>query len=156
MLFIDSDHSVVQFAPLGCQQLSNSLAWGSRWQPNFGRHSLPYRSSLITSLAVCCNTILYAHDVAIKEVEIVDRRSEIIGQTVSASQGIFGQQELRLRPLARTGEILETVPGMVVTQQSGSGKTNQYFLRGFNLDHGTDFMTRFDGMPLNMRSHGHG
>ena len=52
--------------------------------------------------------------------------------------------------------MLETVPGMVVTQHSGNGKANQYFLRGFNLDHGTDFQLTLDGMPLNMRSHGHG
>src|SRR5690606_5431702 len=64
--------------------------------------------------------------------------------------------ELILRPLLRTGEVLEMVPGMVVTQHSGTGKANQYFLRGFNLDHGTDFATFIDGMPLNMRSHGHG
>ena len=60
------------------------------------------------------------------------------------------------RPVLRPGEILEFVPGMVVTQHSGSGKANQYFLRGFNLDHGTDFRTTIDGMPVNMRTHGHG
>ena len=53
-------------------------------------------------------------------------------------------------------ELLEAVPGMVAVQHSGSGKANQYFLRGFNLDHGTDFTTLLDGMPLNLRSHGHG
>ncbi len=56
--------------------------------------------------------------------------------------------------MLRTGELLEFVPGMVVTQHSGSGKANQYFLRGFNLDHGTDFNTQIDGMPINMRTHG--
>jgi outer membrane receptor protein involved in Fe transport len=60
------------------------------------------------------------------------------------------------RPLLRTGEVLESVPGLVATQHSGSGKANQFFLRGFNLDHGTDFATSVDGMPVNMRSHGHG
>ncbi|MDB2376245.1 Plug domain-containing protein, partial [Gammaproteobacteria bacterium] len=61
-----------------------------------------------------------------------------------------------MRPLLRVGEVLETVPGLVATQHSGSGKANQFFLRGFNLDHGTDFATHVDGMPVNMRSHGHG
>ncbi|MEO6155290.1 MAG: TonB-dependent receptor, partial [Thermomonas sp.] len=60
------------------------------------------------------------------------------------------------RPLLRTGDLLELVPGLVATQHSGSGKANQYFLRGFNLDHGTDFSTSIDGMPVNMRTHGHG
>ena len=58
--------------------------------------------------------------------------------------------------MLRTGELLETVPGLVVTQHSGDGKANQYFLRGFNLDHGTDLATSVDGIPVNMHTHGHG
>jgi len=61
-----------------------------------------------------------------------------------------------VRPMLRVAEILEVVPGMVAVQHSGSGKANQYFLRGFNLDHGTDFTTYIDGVPWNFRSHGHG
>jgi outer membrane receptor protein involved in Fe transport len=60
------------------------------------------------------------------------------------------------RPALRPGELLEFVPGVIVTQHSGDGKANQYFLRGFNLDHGTDFATFVDGMPVNMRTHAHG
>ena len=56
----------------------------------------------------------------------------------------------------RTGEILETVPGVIITQHAGGGKANQYFLRGFNLDHGTDFAVFLDDMPLNLPSHAHG
>ena len=52
--------------------------------------------------------------------------------------------------------MLEAVPGLIVTQHSGEGKANQYFLRGFNLDHGTDLAITVDGMPVNMRTHGHG
>ena len=58
--------------------------------------------------------------------------------------------------MLRSAEMLELIPGMAVTQHSGSGKANQYFIRGFNLDHGTDFATSIEGMPINMRSHGHG
>ncbi|WP_202802295.1 TonB-dependent receptor [Rheinheimera nanhaiensis] len=79
-----------------------------------------------------------------------------MGQASSASEGVIGDAEIADRPLLRAGEILEFIPGMVVTQHSGSGKANQYFLRGFNLDHGTDFASYVDGMPVNMRSHGHG
>ena len=64
--------------------------------------------------------------------------------------------QLETRPVMRTGELLETVPGLVVTQHSGDGKANQYFLRGFNLDHGTDLATSVDGIPVNMHTHGHG
>ena len=65
-------------------------------------------------------------------------------------------QLLKSRPALRPGEVLEFVPGVIVTQHSGDGKANQYFLRGFNLDHGTDFATSVDGMPVNMPTHGHG
>lgn len=93
---------------------------------------------------------------AIEKITIESRRTNLLGQAVSASQGIVNQQEISIRPILRTGEVLELVPGMVVTQHSGTGKANQYFLRGFNLDHGTDFATFVDDMPVNMRTHGHG
>ncbi|MEX0962825.1 MAG: TonB-dependent receptor [Pseudohongiellaceae bacterium] len=92
----------------------------------------------------------------IGEIEVRGRQINLIGSATSASEGRISQEELQRRPLLRTGEILETVPGLVATQHSGSGKANQFFLRGFNLDHGTDFSTTVDGMPVNMRSHGHG
>ncbi|KKO49988.1 TonB-dependent receptor [Arsukibacterium sp. MJ3] len=91
-----------------------------------------------------------------EQIIIKGRQTDLLGQASSASEGVIGNAEIRDRPLLRTGEILEFIPGMVVTQHSGSGKANQYFLRGFNLDHGTDFSTFVDGMPVNMRSHGHG
>lgn len=95
-------------------------------------------------------------DEPIETVLVEGRQINLLGSAVSAAEGVVGQQEIQLRPLLRTGEVLELVPGMVVTQHSGTGKANQYFLRGFNLDHGTDFATSIDGMPVNMRSHGHG
>lgn len=89
-------------------------------------------------------------------VRVTGRADNLIGTARSASEGFVGRAELRARPRARQGEILETIPGMIVTQHSGSGKANQYFVRGFNLDHGTDFRTVVEGMPVNMPSHGHG
>ena len=79
-----------------------------------------------------------------------------VGTTNAASAGTIGHDLLQNRPAQRPGEVLEFVPGVIVTQHSGDGKANQYFLRGFNLDHGTDFATRLGGMPVNMPSHGHG
>ena len=64
--------------------------------------------------------------------------------------------EVNAVPFLRPGEALEVVPGLIVTQHSGEGKANQYFLRGFNLDHGTDLSIKVDGMPVNMPTHGHG
>lgn len=74
----------------------------------------------------------------------------------AASEGTITAALIANRPALRPGEILEFVPGMIVAQHSGDGKANQYYLRGFNLDHGTDFATYVDGMPVNMRTHGHG
>jgi hypothetical protein len=109
--------------------------------------------------AVVIGTVLLAGDnteITLETLEVVGHRQSLLGESLSASEGIVGAEEIEQRPLLRTGELLEFVPGMVVTQHSGTGKANQYFLRGFNLDHGTDFATYFDGMPLNMRTHGHG
>ncbi len=92
----------------------------------------------------------------VEEIVVVGRWTELAGLAISASEGIVGQEELDIRPRLRTGEVLEAVPGLIVTQHSGTGKSNQMFLRGFNLDHGTDFSTAIDGMPVNMPSHGHG
>src|SRR5688500_9239969 len=89
-------------------------------------------------------------------VKVLGRVDDLIGSARSASEGHIGAAELRQRPITREGELLETVPGMIVTQHSGDGKANQYFVRGFNLDHGTDFQTRLEGMPVNMPSHAHG
>lgn len=79
-----------------------------------------------------------------------------IGSSDAASQGSIRAELLKSRPALRPGEVLEFVPGLMVTQHSGDGKANQYFLRGFNLDHGTDFATSVNGMPVNMPSHAHG
>ena len=89
-------------------------------------------------------------------VVVIGRRENLVGEAISASEGSIGQEEIAARPSGRTGDLLEFVPGLVVTQHSGSGKANQYFLRGFNLDHGTDFATFVDGMPVNLRTHAHG
>ena len=93
---------------------------------------------------------------ALEEIIVFGRNSELVGTAKAASEGSVGGADLMVRPLLRVAELLEAVPGMVAVQHSGSGKANQYFLRGFNLDHGTDFSTYIDGVPWNLRSHGHG
>ena len=89
-------------------------------------------------------------------VNVQGRADDLIGIAQSASQGTVGAQEIQQRPLLRSGEVLETIPGVIITQHAGGGKANQYFLRGFNLDHGTDFAIFLGGMPLNLPSHAHG
>ncbi|GAA0341040.1 TonB-dependent receptor [Bowmanella denitrificans] len=113
------------------------------------RHIAFFISTVFSSAAL-------AHGLDYEHIAVHGHQTRLLGQALSASEGVIGQGEIAQRPLLRTGEVLELVPGMVVTQHSGSGKANQYFLRGFNLDHGTDFQTSLEGMPLNMRTHGHG
>lgn len=90
-----------------------------------------------------------------EEIVVWGRAIELLGEADSASHGVVGYADFSTRPMMRVGELVEVVPGMMATQHSGSGKANQYFLRGMNLDHGSDFSARFDGMPVNMRTHAH-
>ncbi|MEO6699347.1 MAG: TonB-dependent receptor, partial [Paraperlucidibaca sp.] len=89
-------------------------------------------------------------------VTVESNSHDLIGVANSASEGTILSEQLELRPLLRPAEVLEVIPGLIVSQHSGSGKANQYYLRGFNLDHGTDFAASLIGMPLNMPTHGHG
>ncbi len=87
---------------------------------------------------------------------ITGKAENLLGVALSASKGQSDRKELLERPYLRRGELLEVVPGLIATQHSGDGKANQYFVRGYNLDHGTDFGLFVDGMPANYRAHGHG
>lgn len=112
------------------------------------------------ALTVMCPPVALGHEgeegAQVEEIVVSGRWDRRRGLAVSASQGYLSAEEINLQPLLRPGDMLELVPGLIVTQHSGTGKSNQMFLRGFNLDHGTDFATWIDGMPINMPSHGHG
>ena len=88
-------------------------------------------------------------------VVIYGRAIEQIGEANSASEGMVGYADLSTRPISRAAELAEVVPGMIATEHSSGGKANQYFLRGFNLDHGTDFAGFVEGVPINQRSPPH-
>ena len=87
--------------------------------------------------------------------DVENPAEDLVGIASSASQGAITAKQLDVRPFMRQGEVLETVPGVIVTQHSGEGKANQYFLRGFNLDHGSDFAVSVAGAPVNMPTHAH-
>jgi outer membrane receptor protein involved in Fe transport len=93
---------------------------------------------------------------ALPEITVTAERGALLGTAASASEGMVADQELQLAPVYRPGQLLETVPGLIVTLHSGEGKANQYLLRGYNLDHGTDLETYADGMPINQPTHAHG
>ena len=90
------------------------------------------------------------------EIVVYGRALPQIGKALSGSAGTVGYRDFEDKSMARVGELAENVPGLVATQHSGTGKANQYFLRGFNLDHGTDLAGLVDGVPINLRTHGHG
>ena len=89
-------------------------------------------------------------------VQVQSSRNSVLGEAGTANEGVVTQQQLQARTVYRPGELLEAVPGLIVSQHSGEGKANQFYLRGFNLDHGTDLRTTVDGMLVNERSHSHG
>ena len=92
----------------------------------------------------------------VDSVVVTASRVNILGTAETASQGVVTSKELSLRPVFRPGELLETTPGLVVTAHSGEGKANQYMVRGFNLDHGTDIANYIDDMPINRPTNAHG
>lgn len=116
---------------------------------------------------ICAATLMSAASLTAMAAGVTGELEELIvtasgnggalqGEAEAASVGTVLKQQITFRPILRPAELLETIPGMVVTQHSGDGKANQYFLRGFNLDHGTDFANHVEGMPVNNVSHGHG
>ena len=117
------------------------------------RRHWPYAAALLYAASASAGE---PGEATVASVTVVGHYDNAVGTSDAASEGTVTSGLIRNRPALRTGELLEFVPGMIVTQHSGDGKANQYFLRGFNLDHGTDFATHVDGMPVNMRSHAHG
>ncbi len=93
---------------------------------------------------------------SIEEITVFGGNNALSGDPVNATEGTIYGAQFALRPITRPAELLEFVPGLIATQHSGEGKGNQYFLRGFNLDHGTDLAIRVDDLPVNMPSHAHG
>jgi outer membrane receptor protein involved in Fe transport len=112
--------------------------------------------AVASALAMACAGGVAAQEATLPATVIQGTREDVQGSAASASEGVVTSRQLRTRPLQRAGDIMESVPGLIATQHAGEGKANQYFLRGFNLDHGTDFATFVDGVPINLPTHGHG
>ena len=113
----------------------------------------PGCASALGSLVMACAWALAqpSPDIDTPSVEVTGHYVNSLGSNDAASAGTITPQLIESRPLLRPGTLLELVPGLLVTQHSGAGKANQYFLRGFNLDHGTDFASWVAGMPVNLR-----
>ena len=109
----------------------------------------------LLSLSLSADVVVTGRRSFVNLADAEDPAQNLVGIAQSASQGAITARQLDVRPVMRAGEVLETVPGVIITQHSGEGKANQYFLRGFNLDHGSDFATTVAGVPVNMPTHAH-
>jgi hypothetical protein len=110
----------------------------------------------VADLSVSADVTVTAKKTFADLADVPNPEESLIGIADAASQGAVTAQQIDDRPVDRAGDILESVPGLVTSQHSGEGKANQYYLRGFNLDHGTDFATSVAGIPVNLPSHAHG
>jgi hypothetical protein len=115
-------------------------------------------ADVILALALNADVIVTGTATFRNVADIENPAENLVGLAAAASQGAITAGQLERRPVQRAGEVLETVPGMIISQHSGEGKANQYYLRGFNLDHGTDFATTVAGVPVNTPTgaHSHG
>ena len=122
----------------------------------FKRSPLALALSALASIAAAQTAPVVTAALQLEPVTVQGNYLNSVGSSDAASQGAVTAKLIESRPTLRPAEVLEFVPGMIVTQHSGDGKANQYFLRGFNLDHGTDFASFVAGMPVNMPTHAHG
>jgi TonB-dependent Receptor Plug Domain len=119
---------------------------------------LPYAIAAAVLAAAAYQPVRADQDASasMEELTVTAERLGLLGAASTASEGVVADEELQLAPVYRPGQLLETVPGLIVTLHSGEGKANQYLMRGYNLDHGTDLETTVDGMPINQPTHAHG
>jgi hypothetical protein len=145
-------------ATLGSIFLKNRTVFMNR---NYFPHANPFSRTRV-ALAVLALTVACADsdaettDPTLQQVLVEGSRNSQIGIAEAASAGAITQKQLEARTVYRPGELLEATPGLIVSQHSGEGKANQFYLRGLNLDHGTDLRTTVDGMLVNARTHSHG
>src|SRR5688572_10033488 len=118
----------------------------------------PFTVDVVLWLTLNADVIVTGERTFRNLADVAAPAERLVGMASSASEGAITAAQIARRPLMRAGEVLESVPGLVISQHSGEGKANQYYLRGFNLDHGTDFATTVAGVPVNMPTgaHAHG
>jgi len=124
--------------------------------PAFAAHAGEAATGAADSTAATADTSAADTDSGKSEIVVTASRVDLLGRAATASQGSITDKEVALRPIYRPGQLFESIPGLVVTIHSGEGKANQYLIRGYNLDHGTDFANFIDDMPVNRPTNTHG
>jgi RNA polymerase sigma factor (sigma-70 family) len=115
----------------------------------------PVTDDEVMRLSLSADVVVIGRRTFTNLADVKNPAEDLVGIAASASQGAITSRQLEVRPFMRQGEVLETVPGVIITQHSGEGKANQYFIRGLNLDHGSDFAMTVAGAPVNMVTHAH-
>ncbi len=118
--------------------------------------SAPAIVNVTMQLSMDATVVVTARDTFRNLADLANPAENLVGVASAASEGAVTGQQIATRPIMRAAEVLEAVPGVISSQHSGEGKANQYYLRGFNLDHGTDFSTIVAGVPVNLPTHAHG
>ena len=132
--------------------------------PNFAvavSHEVQVRAGLETRLDTTLRLkltaqVLVTARATFRELSSATSGEELLGVASTASSGVVSATAIETAPVARPGDLAERVPGVIVSQHSGEGKANQYYVRGFNLDHGTDLALSVAGMPVNLPTNAHG
>ena len=150
------DYAFAGIPPCPCQLTFSLINFASITQR--GLTIAPNASAAVNKvmhLALNADVVVIGKRTFANLADVQDPAEDLVGIAQSASQGAITSRQLDVRPFMRQAEVLETVPGVIITQHSGEGKANQYFLRGFNLDHGSDFAMTVNGAPVNMVTHAH-
>jgi hypothetical protein len=143
-------------APAGPAELSFRLINFSAVRRNLTvTPGTPITANAVMLVASSADIVITAPRTFRNLAEIENPAENLVGVASAGSEGAITAAQLAVRPVNRAAEVLETVPGMVISQHSGEGKANQYYLRGFNLDHGFDFGQTVAGIPVNMPTHAH-
>jgi hypothetical protein len=135
----------IEFRLINFSYVRRSLAIGTT----------PLVSNAVMLVAASADITITAPRTFRNLAEIENPAENLVGIASAGSEGAITATQLAVRPVNRATEILETVPGLIISQHSGEGKANQYYLRGFNLDHGFDFAQTIAGIPVNMPTHAH-
>ena len=109
------------------------------------------------AIVLSVSLVAFAHDPDAPDLDVPEVTVEADRPVAASSQQFIPDKEYLLQPQGRPAQVLRLIPGFIAVEHSGgAGKADQYFLRGFDADHGTDVAFFADGMPINLRSHAHG
>ncbi len=152
----DGRYAFTNVAPGRYRVSASAMNFGTSRRTNVDVADRAVTIDFTLHLALTADVVVTAKSSFRNLADLEHPEENLVGIATAASEGAVTARQIEARPIMRAGEVLEAVPGVIISQHSGEGKANQYYLRGFNLDHGTDFATTVAGLPVNMPTHAHG